>query len=142
MRLTASELGTVSFSELRVQGPETAVATDTVVVPQPLDSSVASVRVGLNQLDDLTSALTDLSRDTNKALTVQRTTDAEAVISATSKLQRRFLQLEERLIKLRLVPLSDLLNGAAARAGRVAAHQLTKDVEFEIVGGGIPPRRP
>jgi len=137
MRLTASELGTVSFSELRVQAPETAVATDTVVVPQPLDSSVASVRVGLNQLDDLTSALTDLSRDTNKALTVQRTTDAEAVISATSKLQRRFVQLEERLIKLRLVPLSDLLNGAAARAGRVAAHQLTKDVEFEIVGGDV-----
>ena len=138
MRFTASELGTISFSELRVETPETAVATDAVVVPQSLDSSVASVRVGLNQLDDLTSALTDLLRDTNKALTtVQRTSDEEAVNSATSKLRRRFVQLEERLIKLRLVPLSDLLNGVAARAGRVAARQLTKDIDFEIVGGDV-----
>jgi chemotaxis protein histidine kinase CheA len=38
---------------------------------------------------------------------------------------------------LRLVPLSDLLNGVAARAGRVAARQLGRDIEFEIIGGNV-----
>jgi two-component system chemotaxis sensor kinase CheA len=52
-------------------------------------------------------------------------------------LRSRFVHLEERLIKLRLVPLSDLLNGTAARAGRRAARQLGKDIEFEIVGGNV-----
>jgi two-component system, chemotaxis family, sensor kinase CheA len=138
IRLKASDLGTVSFSELPIETPETASDTSAVALSQPLDSSIASVRVGLNQLDDLTSGLTDLLRDTNKALiTIQRTTDAEAVTGATANLRRRFVQMEERLIKLRLVPLSDLLNGAAARAGRVAARQLKKDIEFEIVGGDV-----
>jgi len=139
IRLKASELGTVSFSELPIETPESSsAATPAVALSQPLDSSVASVRVGLNQLDDLTSALSDLLRDTNKALiTVQRTSDLETVTNATSNLRRRFVQLGERLIKLRLVPLSDLLNGAAARAGRVAARQLNKDIEFEIVGGDV-----
>ena len=138
IRLKAAELGTVGFKELPVRAPETSAAPSTVVLSQPLDSSVASVRIGLNQLDDLTSALTDLLRDTNQVLTtVQRTSDAEAITGATSNLRRRFVQLEERLIKLRLVPLSDLLNGAAARAGRVAARKLKKDIEFEIVGGDV-----
>jgi len=139
IRLRAAELGTVSFDGLAIEAPATSsAATPIVALSEPLDSSVASVRVGLNQLDGLTSALTDLLRDTNKALiAVQRSTDAEAVAGATSNLRRRFVQLEERLIKLRLVPLSDLLNGAAARAGRVAARQLNKDIEFEIVGGDV-----
>jgi two-component system chemotaxis sensor kinase CheA len=139
MRLQASELGTVIFNGLVVEAPETSSATATLVPSsEPVDSSIASVRVGLNQLDQLTSALTDLLRDTNKALVaVQRSTDAEALTAATSNLRRGFVQLEERLIKLRLVPLSDLLNGAAARAGRVAARQLNKDIEFEIVGGDV-----
>jgi two-component system chemotaxis sensor kinase CheA len=137
--ISASELGTVSFSELPIEAPEiSSVATPAVALSEPLDSSSASVRVGLNQLDHLTSAVTDLLRDTNKALiTVQRSTDAEAVTGATSNLRRRFVQLEERLIKLRLVPLSDLLNSAAARAGRVAARQLNKDIEFAIIGGDV-----
>lgn len=139
IRLRASELGTIGFSELPIQAPDTSPElTPTVPLSQPLDSSIASVRIGLNQLDGLTAAVTDLLRDTNKALlTVQRTTDAEAITDATVNLRRRFVQLEERLIKLRLVPLSDLLNGAAARAGRVAARQLNKDIEFEIAGGDV-----
>lgn len=139
IRIRASELGTVGFTELPIEAPETSsVPTAAAPSSEPLDSSSASVRVGLNQLDDLTSAVTDLLRDTNKALiTVQRSTDAESVKGATANLRRRFVQLEERLIKLRLVPLSDLLNRAAARAGRVAARQLNKDIEFEIVGGDI-----
>jgi len=139
IRLRASELGTVGFSELPIDVPDTSGApTPAVPMSQPLDSSIASVRIGLNQLDDLTSAVTDLLRDTNKALlAVQRNTDSDAVTMATANLRRRFVQLEERLIKLRLVPLSELLSAAAARAGRVAARQLGKDIEFEIIGGEI-----
>jgi two-component system chemotaxis sensor kinase CheA len=138
IRLRASELGTIGFSELPIEAPDSAASAPAVPLSQPLDSSIASVRVGLNQLDDLTSAVIDLLRDTNKALlTVQRTNDTDAVIGAASNLRRRFVQLEERLIKLRLVPLSELLNSAAARAGRVAARQLHKDIEFEIVGGDV-----
>jgi two-component system, chemotaxis family, sensor kinase CheA len=139
IRLRAAELGTIGFTELPIAVPDTSAApTPSVPLSQPVDSSIASVRVGLNQLDDLTSAVTDLLRDTNKALfTVQRTADADAVTVATANLRRRFVQLEERLIKLRLVPLSELLNAAAARAGRVAARQLGKDIEFEIIGGEI-----
>src|SRR5262249_30574614 len=133
------ELGTIDFKELPIELPDNfAAATPAVSLFQPLDSSIASVRVGLNQLDKLTAAVTDLLRDTNKALLVaQRSGDPQAMTSATSNLRRRFVELEERLIKLRLVPLSDLLNGAAARAGRVAARQLGKDIEFEIVGGDV-----
>ena len=138
IRRRASELGTIGFSELPIEAPDSGASAPAVPLSQPLDSSIASVRVGLNQLDDLTSAVIDLLRDTNKALlTVQRTTDTDAVIDAASNLRRRFVQLEERLIKLRLVPLSELLNSAAARAGRVAARQLQKDIEFEIVGGDV-----
>ena len=139
IRRRALELGTVSFGELPIETPETSSpSTPAVALSPPLDSSIASVRIGLSQLDDLTSALADLLRDTNKALiAVQRTTDVETLTNATSNLRRRFVQLEERLVKLRLVPLSDLLNGAAARAGRVAARQLNKDIEFEIVGGDV-----
>ena len=137
IRGKAADLGTVSFDELAIEAPD-ASAAPTPSAPPPLDSSIASVRIGLNQLDDLTAAVTDLLRDTNKTLiTVQKAADSEAANDATSSLRRRFVQLEERLIKLRLVPLSDLLNGAAARAGRVAARQLKKDIEFEIVGGDV-----
>lgn len=139
IRGKAAELGTVSFDELAIEAPDASAApTPSVPLSQPLDSSIASVRIGLNQLDDLTAAVTDLLRDTNKTLiTIQKAADSEAANDATSSLRRRFVQLEERLIKLRLVPLSDLLNGAAARAGRVAARQLKKDIEFEIVGGEV-----
>ena len=135
----ASELGRITFDELFIERPaNTAEAVSAPPLLPPSDSSISSVRVGLNQLDELTAAVTDLLRDTNKALiTIQKTTDTEAAIDATSNLRRRFVHLEERLIKLRLLPLSDLLNGAAARAGRVAARQLGKDIEFEIVGGEV-----
>jgi len=139
IRNKASELGTVSFDELTIATPATsAAAVSTSPLFQESDSSITSVRVGLNQLDDLTSAVTDLLRDTNKALiTIQKAANTEAAIDLAANLRQRFVQLEERLIKLRLVPLSDLLNGAAARAGRVAARQLGKDIEFEIVGGDV-----
>jgi two-component system chemotaxis sensor kinase CheA len=57
--------------------------------------------------------------------------------TATRHLRRRFVELEERLIKLRLVPAGEVLSRAAARGGRIAARRLGKEVEFEIVGGEV-----
>jgi two-component system chemotaxis sensor kinase CheA len=134
----ATGLGAIEFSEIQIESPERrvkpTVATSRLMAP----AAVASVRVGLNQLDELTSAVTDLLRDTTNALAALRPHAGNPKVEPiNANLRRRFVQLEEQLIKLRLVPLSDLLHGAAARAGRVAARQLAKDIEFEIIGGSV-----
>ncbi|MGZ5435925.1 MAG: chemotaxis protein CheA [Pyrinomonadaceae bacterium] len=136
-RSRATELGTFEFKEIPIASPDAgANAVSAVnVLPAPAVPSATSVRVGLNQLDELTAAVTDLLRDTMNALSALQNTGAAS--STASDLRSRFVHLEERLIKLRLVPLSDLLNGVAARAGRVAARQLGRDIEFEIIGGNV-----
>ena len=137
-RRRAKELGTCDFTEIPIIAPET-VANAFPVVAMPLTTipSAISVRVGLSELDELTAAVTDLLRDTTNALAAGPAPNAGRATSTTSTLRSSFVHLEERLIKLRLVPLSDLLNGTAARAGRRAARQLGKDIEFEIVGGNV-----
>jgi two-component system, chemotaxis family, sensor kinase CheA len=140
IRSRATELGTFEFKEIPIASPDalTNASAAVNVLPAPAVPSATSVRVGLNQLDELTSAVTDLLRDTTNALSALRNTAAAGGNSATaSDLRGRFVHLEERLIKLRLVPLSELLNGVAARAGRVAARQLGRDIEFEIIGGNV-----
>lgn len=139
-RSRATELGTFEFKEIPVASRDAVAngAPAVNVLPAPAVPSATSVRVGLNDLDELTSAVTDLLRDTTNALSaLQNTPVAGATSSTASNLRSRFVHLEERLIKLRLVPLSDLLNGVAARAGRVAARQLGRDIEFEIIGGNV-----
>lgn len=139
-RSRANEIGTFEFKEIPIASPDAlADAVSAVnVLPAPAVPSGTSVRVGLNQLDELTAAVTDLLRDTMNALSALRITAAAGGTgSTTSDLRSRFVDLEERLIKLRLVPLADLLNGVAARAGRVAARQMGRDIEFEIVGGNV-----
>ncbi|HKP39091.1 MAG TPA: ATP-binding protein, partial [Pyrinomonadaceae bacterium] len=133
----ATALGAVDFAELRIESESNAKAgTESQAAIPP--ATIASVRVGLNQLDDLTSAVTDLLRDTTNALSALRGAASNpGVAPVNANLRRRFVQLEEQLIKLRLVPLSDLLHGAAARAGRAAARQLGRDIEFEIIGGSV-----
>lgn len=135
-RKRAQQLGNCDFKEIPIAAPEPVAATETSgVVPLPPMPSAISVRVGLDELDELTSAVTDLLRDTTNAFAAGG--NAGGASSSPSNLRSRFVQLEERLIKLRLVPLADLLNGTAARAGRSAARQLGKDIEFEIVGGNV-----
>jgi two-component system chemotaxis sensor kinase CheA len=135
-----SRLGAIEFSEIRIE-PAEGAATMLPDVPGALAqtaASVTSVRVGLNQLDELTSAVTELLRDTTNAFSNLRNSPANpALESVNATLRRRFVQLEEQLIKLRLVPLSDLLHAAAARAGRMAARRSGKDIEFKIIGGNV-----
>ncbi|HVS22066.1 MAG TPA: ATP-binding protein, partial [Pyrinomonadaceae bacterium] len=136
----ASEFGRVEVSTVKIETPaivekapvETSNAQSATFDPR------ASVRVELDQLDELISDASELFRDTNNALvSFAGPANKEAVEAAASHLRRRFVELEERLIKLRLIPLADILERAAARAGRIAARQLEKEVEFEIVGGEV-----
>lgn len=135
----ATDLGAVDFVALSIQStPAQAVTSSNAEQAVPQIAGTVSVRVALNQLDDLTAEVTDLLRDTTNAFAAARASKDQSVSdAANSNVRRRFMQLEERLIKLRLVPLGDLLRGAAARAGRVAARQLKKDIEFEIIGGDV-----
>src|SRR5438309_7765730 len=137
--LRASALGRIEVSEVKL-GPSAATpkvplepsTTRTLAAPS------ATVRVELDQLDELISDASELFRDTTNALGSLRGPDnKDAVDSATKHLRRLFVALEERLIKLRLVPLAEILERAAVRAGRIAARQVEKEVEFEIVGGEV-----
>src|SRR2546423_1915144 len=73
----------------------------------------------------------------NALATISGSPPAEAAESVTRDLRMRFVAFEERLIKLRLVPAGEVLQRAAARAGRIAARHLGKDVEFEIKGADV-----
>jgi len=97
-----------------------------------------SVRVEMKQIDELISNVGELFRHTTNALrSPDMAGNKQAVDAASVHLRQWFIELEERLIKLRLVPAGEILERAAARAGRIAARQLGKQVEFEITGGDV-----
>ena len=135
----ASKLGRIEVDELKIES--TFVPAKSAVEPSPsfLRSAVAghttSVRVDLDQLEELISDASELFRDANRALA---SSSSPGNLEADhSRLRRKFVALEERLIKLRLVPCAEILERAAARAGRIAARQLGKQVEFEIAGSDV-----
>ena len=137
----AGALGRIEHSEIKIA----SVTAEAEVHVGPLVSvsrsaeggASAQVRVELKQLDELISNASELFRYTSSALLTLGGPANNAVETATMQLRRRFVQLEERLIKLRLVPVGQVLERAAVRAGRIAARQLGKEVEFEIAGGDV-----
>jgi len=141
----AVKLGRIEISELKIEpaltrqrGP--APADSLRMIP---DEPAASVRVELSELDRIITDAGELFRDTTHALSAARAPDNQGVVAAaTLRLRRRFVELEERLIKLRLVPLAATLERVATRAGRIAARQLGKEVEFEIAVGDIAIDKP
>ncbi len=138
----ASSLGNIQHDEIRIEMPrgETKSSLNTA---HPLTRATdrgdyAAVRIELAQLDDLISTASELSRQTINALaTISGSSPTKAAESVTRDLRMRFVAFEERLIKLRLVPAGEVLQRAAARAGRIAARHLGKDVEFEIHGADV-----
>jgi two-component system chemotaxis sensor kinase CheA len=138
----AAALGRVACDELQIAHARPEASTSTKVAEEtPLPkSSLAgtSVRVEMKQLNELISTAGELYRQTTNALTtLGPTSKTEAIEAAGKNLRGRFVELEERLIKLRLVPIGEVLERAASRAGRIAARQMGKEVEFEIVGGDV-----
>ncbi|HVF57590.1 MAG TPA: chemotaxis protein CheA [Pyrinomonadaceae bacterium] len=99
------------------------------------------VRVPLDELDDLISATHELFTDTTGALELAlrgdlaRAERTELEIRAPS-IRRRFFELEERLIEMRMVPVRQTLE-RAARAGASVARVSGRLVDFEIEGGEV-----
>jgi two-component system chemotaxis sensor kinase CheA len=108
----------------------------TVPTASPSSNASAGVRITLEELDDLISATHGLFADTRGALELALAGgEGRAGLEEKARgVRRRFFELEERLIGLRMVTLrASLLR--AARAGRAAAREAGKRVEFEVAGG-------
>jgi len=138
----ASPLGRISCNEIEIARATPESPTSKRVTAEPLrprgNLAGTSVRVEMKQLNELISTAGELYRQTTNALmTLGHASKTEAVEAAGKNLRGRFVELEERLIKLRLVPIGEVLERAAARAGRIAARQMGKEVEFEISGGDV-----
>jgi two-component system, chemotaxis family, sensor kinase CheA len=100
---------------------------------------LVSVRVPLEELDELVAAAHDLFRETLCAL--EAAGDASACNSTreegpAGRVRRRFSEFEQRLIGLRLIPLKSVME-VAAWAGRAAARAAGREVEFELRGSDV-----
>ncbi len=110
--------------------------------PAPSASALTMlVRVPLEELDELISATHELSTDTaallDLALAVDLTSAARTELEIRApRIRRRFVELEERLIELRMIPVRQTLE-RATRAGLSAARVAGREVDFEIVGGEV-----
>ncbi|MBV8855576.1 MAG: chemotaxis protein CheW [Acidobacteria bacterium] len=114
-------------------GPAGAASVPTAA---PSSSTTAGVRVTLEELDELISTTHSLFADTLGALdTALSGAEGRGALEERARgVRRRFFELEERLIGLRMVTLrASLLR--AARAGRAAAREAGRRVEFEVAGG-------
>jgi two-component system chemotaxis sensor kinase CheA len=135
----AEVLGQIEISEIKIASSAAGTKVPAAAFPArtPSPDIAETVRVDLRQLDDLISGASELFRYTTNALQSLSAGDQMPFETATRHLRRRFVELEECLIKLRLVPAGEVLSRAAARGGRIAARRLGKEVEFEIVGGDV-----
>src|SRR5258706_10019264 len=134
----ADVLGRIEISELQIDSSVagTKVFPEAFPAPQSSPDTAEAVRVDLRHLDELISGASELFRyTTNALLSLSASGDKLPFETATSHLRRRFVELEERLLRLRLVPAAEVMGRAAARGGRIAARRLGKQVDFEIVGG-------
>lgn len=140
----------VTISEIKFERNEDALGLaerSSIVLPRESETSVpeaptaATVRVNLAELDDLIARASELFRDTTNSLELAAlnsgTGAAESETgSQLARIKRHFLEIEDRLIKLRLVPLAQTFE-RAARAGRIAARGTGKEVHIEIAGSEV-----
>ena len=136
----AGTLGRIELSEIEIESSVAGAKVSADASPVRTRSTDAgesnSVRVEMKQLDELISGAGELFRHTINAITsLNAPGNKRGRDTVTRHLRQSFIELEERLIKLRLVPAGEILERAAARAGRTAARQMGKQVEFEIAGG-------
>ncbi len=130
--------GTKSEAVLVEESASEENAVATVASLAPLSTLV---RVELSELDEIISATHELLTDTAGALdfalqqNLSRTERTDTEIRA-ARIRRRFTELEERLIDLRMVSIAQTLQ-RAARAGEMAARSIGKEIDFETTGGDV-----
>ncbi|HEX8709763.1 MAG TPA: ATP-binding protein [Pyrinomonadaceae bacterium] len=100
-----------------------------------------NVRVELEELEAIISAAHELLAEADAALGTALalelpSAERELMEERAAHLRSSFLELEERLIALRMVPVGRTLE-RAARAGRMAARATSKEVDFETTGGQV-----
>ena len=138
----ASLLSRVAHSEVVINLPADqesgADESARLTSPAPQEIDRSPIRVDLPLLDDLITTAGELFRQASNTLT--QTVESSPLPRkdrASTDLRRRFVAFEERLIRLRLVPAREVLERAALRAGRIAARQLGKEVEFRVEGAEV-----
>src|SRR5215831_1112407 len=135
----AAQLSQVEAAHIDIQlppneQPRPPEPAEIPTVPR-LETDRSIIRVDLPVLDDLITTAGELFRHTTK--TVTDTSAPTPSDRALHDLRMRFVAFEERLIRLRLVPATEVLERTALRAGRVAARHLGKQVEFHIEGADV-----
>jgi two-component system chemotaxis sensor kinase CheA len=117
-------------------------SADAVDEPPQTPAALSTlVRVELSELDEMVSAAHELLTDTTATLDLalaadlQRAERTEMEIRA-ARIRRRFAELEERLIEMRMVAIAATLT-RAARMGATSARAVGKDVLFEMAGGEV-----
>jgi chemotaxis protein histidine kinase CheA/ActR/RegA family two-component response regulator len=101
-----------------------------------------SVRVDMSQIDELSGLAHELSIGAEKLTSMAETFLGAANLGARERfdlrfsarrMKREFLELEERLVELRMVSLAQTFTRAARLAGRLA-RELGKSVSVEVAG--------
>jgi two-component system, chemotaxis family, sensor kinase CheA len=145
--------GTSDVPDLPADGGSSEVAFEQILGADEAMSqntspaaSVASlsnfVRTDLDKLDRLISSTHELFRTTANAFAValsQKEVTARArdeLGKLDQQIRSAFLGVEDELINLRMVSLGPTLQ-RAARAGRAAARQSAKEVDFQITGADL-----
>lgn len=135
------ELDEKKVDESKAIGPETGAEKEfESAAPTTITPLTTLVRVELGELDDMIASAHELFTDTMGALDLALASDllpraerTELEIRAT-RIRRRFVELEENLIGMRMVPVAQTL-ARAVRAGVTAARSIGKEIDFEIAGG-------
>jgi two-component system, chemotaxis family, sensor kinase CheA len=143
--LKISEEFTLSIEQLRsnteVEEEEESEEEATETRPQSISSLSPTVRVQLEDLDGLVASTHDLLNDVTSSFNLALSADlkgaerTEMEIRST-RIRRHFLELEQRLIEQRMIPVSQTLQ-RAAMAAQSAAREAGREVKIDIQGGEV-----
>jgi two-component system chemotaxis sensor kinase CheA len=114
-------------------------------VQHRLQGSIAPLtthlRIELDELDEAIHAAHELFKQTTATLDLALSRGSsvekeELMESLAREIRSRSVELEERLIALRMIPVERTLK-RAARAGALAAQLICKEVDFEVTGENV-----
>ena len=145
-RRAGAALRSVGRKQKKQSGKSTGKGSSEVLPPtfaqESLQPLSPSVRVEMSQIDELSGLAHELSIELQKLTSMADRFLIAAGLGAreqfdlrysSRRIEREFLQLEERLVELRMVSLAQTFTRAARLAGRLA-RELGKSVSVEVMG--------
>lgn len=140
-QVVITELVTPKADEVGEAGDEGEEVAAEPLPPKPIAPFSTRVRVELVELDEVISAAHEVLAHTTGVLGLagalaQQEMGRAELAERVSEVRRRLVELEEKLIGLRMVPVAQMLE-RAARAGRIAARLTDKQINFEVRGGDV-----